>query len=175
MIQLHDIALGNFQRIVGATISILEKGAQHCSEQGLDPKAIVEMQLAPDMAAFPFQVRSVCHHSLGAARGLTAGQFSPPPALPERDYQGYIDLLTETLTELEKITPELINAAEGQAVIFKMGEHEIPFTAENFLLSFSLPNLYFHATTIYDMLRIKGVPLGKVDFLGKMSVGIPES
>ncbi len=45
---------------------------------------------------------------------------------------------------------------------------EIPFTAENFVLSFSLPNFYFHATTAYDILRMKGVPLGKLDYLGQM-------
>ena len=45
---------------------------------------------------------------------------------------------------------------------------KLPFTAENFLLSFSLPNFYFHATTAYDILRHKGVPIGKRDFMGRM-------
>jgi hypothetical protein len=53
-----------------------------------------------------------------------------------------------------------------------MGKTELPFTAANFLLSFSLPNFYFHATTGYDLLRAKGVNLGKMDFLGKMRMGI---
>jgi hypothetical protein len=44
------------------------------------------------------------------------------------------------------------------------------FTVENFILSFSLPNFYFHATTTYDMLRMAGVPLGKMDFLGELRV-----
>ena len=55
-----------------------------------------------------------------------------------------------------------------------MGEMEIPFTAENFVMSFSLPNLYFHAATLYDMLRIQGVPIGKTDFLGPMAMGLPQ-
>ncbi len=175
MTDLYNISVSSYKRVLGATIATMEKGAQYFDEQGLDTKELVEMRLAPDMAAFPFQVQSVRHHSLGAAKGLTAGGFSPPPSMPDRDYQGYIDLLTETLAELDTISEEAITAIEGKAMIFKMGAHEIPFTTENFVLSFSLPNLYFHATTIYNMLRIKGVPLGKVDFMGQMSIGLPES
>ena len=58
-----------------------------------------------------------------------------------------------------------------KSMVFAVGERELPFTNENFLLSFSLPNFYFHATTIYNILREVGVPLGKVDFLGNMRVG----
>ena len=82
--------------------------------------------------------------------------------------------MTETLAELNTIDPDAIAGAKGKAVLFKAGDFEMPFTAENFVLSFTLPNLYFHAATIYDMLRIKGVPLGKLDFLGNMKMGLPE-
>ena len=92
----------------------------------------------------------------------------------ELDYHGAIKLLTETLAELNTIDAEAIAGAEGKAVLFKTSDFEIPFTSENFVLSFTLPNLYFHAATIYDMLRIKGVPLGKMDFLGNMKMGLPE-
>jgi uncharacterized protein len=51
---------------------------------------------------------------------------------------------------------------------FVRGEHRLDFTAENFLLSFSQPNFYFHAATSYDILRSKGVPIGKRDFTGKL-------
>ena len=61
-----------------------------------------------------------------------------------------------------------MNALEGKDVTFQFKDFKLPFTAENFLLSFSLPNFYFHATTAYDILRHKGVPLGKRDFTGKL-------
>jgi len=104
------------------------------------------MRLAPDMAAFPFQVNSIRHHSLGAAKGLLVGEFSPPPDIPELDYQGLKTLLCETLIELDTLGPDTINATAGNAMHFRMGDFEIPFTSENFIQSFSLPNLYFHAT-----------------------------
>ena len=56
-------------------------------------------------------------------------------------------------------------------MVGRLGKREMPFTNQNFLLSFSLPNFYFHATTTYDILRMLGVPLGKMDFLGKMKLG----
>ena len=56
-------------------------------------------------------------------------------------------------------------------MVFAIGDREMPFTNQNFLLTFSLPNFYFHATTTYDILRMLGVPLGKMDFLGRMKIG----
>jgi hypothetical protein len=53
-------------------------------------------------------------------------------------------------------------------MVFQLGERQMPFTVENFLMSFSTPNLHFHATTAYDILRSKGVPLGKRDYMGRM-------
>ena len=70
--------------------------------------------------------------------------------------------------ELKTVTPEEIAALEGRDVRFTVGDQGIDFLAEDFLLTFSLPNFYFHAATTYDLLRMKGVPLGKRDFLGQM-------
>ena len=61
-----------------------------------------------------------------------------------------------------------MNALEGGEVVFQIQDFKMPFTAEGFLMSFSLPNFYFHATTAYDILRSKGVPLGKRDYMGQM-------
>jgi hypothetical protein len=153
----------------------MDKGASYFEEQGTNPDDMLEMQLAPDMLPFTFQVNSVRHHSAGAAKGLLAGEFSPPPDIPGLDYQGLKGMLVDALADLDSVTPEAVAGVEGKAVNFKAAKFELPFTAENFVLSFSLPNLYFHAATLYDMLRIKGVPLGKLDFMGKMNVGLPEA
>ena len=67
-------------------------------------------------------------------------------------------------------TPEAVNALGGKDVIFALGDRKLPFVAEGFLMSFSLPNFYFHATTAYDILRTNGVPLGKRDFMGRMKM-----
>jgi hypothetical protein len=65
-------------------------------------------------------------------------------------------------------TVDIVEGYIGADVVFKIGENEIPFVAQDFLLSFSKPNFYFHAATAYDILRIQGVALGKRDFIGAM-------
>ena len=77
-----------------------------------------------------------------------------------------------TLEVLNDMRAQDVNGLAGRKLVFKLGGNEIPFTAENFVLSFSLPNFYFHATTAYDILRSKGVPLGKRDFIGKLKMGV---
>ena len=67
-------------------------------------------------------------------------------------------------------TPEAVNALGGKDVIFALGDRKSPFVAEGFLMSFSLPNFHFQATTAYDILRTNGVPLGKRDFMGRLNM-----
>jgi hypothetical protein len=112
----------------------------------------------------------VCHHSLGAIRGIRDGLFTPPPGM-NLDYAGLQGLVQEAMTELQGMSRDDIDALENRAMKFKAGDFELPFTGGNFILSFSLPNFYFHATTAYDILRMANVPLGKMDYLGTMRVG----
>lgn len=169
-VSLYDLSIGSYTQIVEAALGVLEQGADHCAAHGIDLDEVVATRLYPDMANFHFQVTSVTHHSLGAINGLKSGEFSPP-RYAECSYAELQALTTATLGELRAQKPDEIDALSGGKVIFKLGKNEIPFTTENFVLSFSLPNFYFHATTAYDILRSKGVPLGKRVFLGPMRVG----
>ena len=80
-------------------------------------------------------------------------------------------MVAESRDGLARLAKAEVEALAEKSIVFKLGKNELPFTNQNFLLSFSLPNFYFHATTTYDILRMLGVPLGKMDFLGKMKVG----
>ena len=120
------------------------------------------------MFPFRFQVISVAHHSRGAIEGAKAGVCRPPPSL-ELNYTGLQRLVVEAQAALMALTAEEVNALEGRDMVFELGERKLPFPdVESFLMSFSLPNFYFHAATAYDILRQAGVPLGKRDFLGQM-------
>ena len=98
------------------------------------------------------------------------GVFAPSLGKPDLEYAALQALVTEARNELSVLTPEAVNALVSRDVTFKLGERALPFTAEGFLMSFSLPNFFFHATTAYDILRHKGAPLGKRDFMGKMKL-----
>ena len=169
-VSLYDLSIGTYGQIVEAMLGVLKKGADHCAAEGIDLNDVVATRLYPDMANFHFQVTSVTHHSLGAIEGLKSGAFGPP-SYPECGYSELQAMTEKTLTELRAQKPDEIDALAGGKIVFRMGDNEIPFTAENFALSFSLPNFYFHATTAYDILRMRGVPIGKLDFLGTLKAG----
>ena len=169
-ISLYDISVANYLQVLGSMTGILENGIVYAKDHDLDPEKVEETRLYSDMLPFRFQVISVVHHSLGAINGIKEGVFSPPPAL-DSGYAALQDMVKDAARQLQAMTEEEIETLAGKPMKFKMGDFEIPFTAENFILSFSLPNLYFHATTAYDILRMAGVPLGKRDFLGDMRMG----
>lgn len=169
---LYDLSVLTYLQIVRGVSGILVKGANHARDHGLDLRTVVETRLHPDMLPFSFQVISVRHHSLGAIEGIRAGTFSPPPPMPELDYAGLQALVAEAIAGLEGVSRADVDALAGKPMKFEMKNIEIPFTTENFILSFSLPNFYFHATTAYNILRSLGVPLGKMDFLGNMRMGV---
>ncbi|WP_296597146.1 DUF1993 family protein [Phenylobacterium sp.] len=167
-ISLYDCSVASFLQVLGAVQSFLDKGLAHCREAGLDPETIVDTRLHDDMLPFRFQIVSVAHHSRGALEGAKAGLFLPPGGVGELDYAGLQGLVAEARGALQGLSRDEVNALEGKDMVFRLGSREMPFTVENFLLSFSTPNLHFHATTAYDILRQSGVPLGKRDYMGQM-------
>lgn len=167
-IALYDLTVASYLQGLGGIIGVLEKGLKHCTENNIDPNTLVETRLHPDMLPLQFQVNSVAHHSLGAIDGVKKGLFSPPPSAPAQDYRALQKVVTDARDALTKVTPAEVNALEGRDMVFQFRDFKMPFTAEGFLMSFSLPNFYFHATTAYDILRMKGVPLGKRDFMGQL-------
>jgi uncharacterized protein len=167
-LSLYDLTIPNYLQTLGAVSGFMKKGAAFCEEQGTDPDEIVAARVIDDMLPFSFQIVSVAHHSLGAVEAAQSGASQPPKDPGTYTYADLQKLVDDTKAELEKLTPEALNACQGKDVLFKVGKLELPFTAENFLLSFSFPNFYFHATTAYDLLRGHGVKIGKGDFLGRM-------
>ncbi len=171
-ISLYDATVTNYLQVLNSTAAVLGKGKSFCEENSIDLSAIVETRLIEDMSPFQFQVISVVHHSLGALKGLETGEFAPPAGYGDLDYVGLQDLVNQAVSQVGSFDAETVNGWAGKTLTFKLGSNEIPFTAENYVLSFSLPNVYFHATTTYDVLRMKGVPLGKRDYLGAMRMGV---
>jgi hypothetical protein len=168
---LYDMSVASYLQTLTGVSGFLAKGADYANENGIDLGEIVSTQLRPDMFPFHFQVVSVWHHSLNAIKGMQEGISTPPPDVGQLDYAGLQALVGEAVEGLQAYAPDEVNALAGKEVLFKFGEMELPFTAENYVMSFSLPNFYFHATTAYDILRMTGVPLGKMDFLGAVRLG----
>jgi hypothetical protein len=167
-ISLYDVSVTSFLQVLGGVSGFLERGLAHCQDNGVDPESIVETRLFEDMLPFRFQIISVAHHSRGAIEGAKAGVFRPPTGMADQNYVALQGVVADAQAALKALTPDEVNALEGRDMVFQLGERQMPFTVENFLMSFSTPNLHFHATTAYDILRSKGVPLGKRDYMGQL-------
>ncbi len=171
-ISFYEASVGSYLQVLEGVAGVLDKGASHAAEAGLDLQEVVMTRLRDDMMPFHFQVVSVAHHSWGAVQGLQKGSFSPPSFELDKDYAGLQALVAEAREGLAGLDEAEVEALAEKSVVFKLGKNDLPFTNRNFLLSFSLPNFYFHATTSYAILRTLGVPLGKRHFLGPMKMGI---
>ncbi|MFK7885864.1 MAG: DUF1993 family protein [Gammaproteobacteria bacterium] len=169
---IYDMSVASYLQIISGALNVMDKGAEYCVENGIDANDIVSKRMCDDMLPFHFQVVSVVHHSLGAIRGMTKGEFGPPSGYPDTDYAGLRAMLQSAYDELAAMDKDTVNKLAGGATVFKFGDIEMPFTNENFVLSFSHPNVYFHATTTYDILRAMGVNIGKRDFMGRTRMGV---
>lgn len=165
---LYAATVPSWQQILGSVTGLVDKAQAHCLEHQLAPASIIETRLVKDMLPFGYQVKSTVVHSIGAIDGLRKAVFSPDKSAWPDSFDGLREMLAGAVERLAALDPVEINAFEGGAMRFEMGSYRIDFTAENFLLSFSMPNFYFHATTAYDILRAQGLAIGKKDFVGNL-------
>ena len=167
---LYELSVRSYRQSLIGVKTVLAKGREYAEAEGLSLDEIADTRLRDDMLPFRFQVQAVRHQSIDTITAFESGEFGPPSGMDPDDYTELQAIVDRTLEELDALDADAVNAHAGKTVVFRMPGLELPFTAENFVLSFSLPNLYFHATTAYDILRIKGVPLSKRDFLGPLAI-----
>lgn len=167
MISLYTATVPAMRQMVVAVSALVAKAEAFAAERGIAPAALLEARLAPDMNDFSYQVKSVAVHSIGALDGVASGLFMPDQSVPPADFAGLNARLAKTEARLAAVDPAAIDALFGRDMVFGFGERRVPYLAEDFLLSFTLPNLYFHAATAYDVLRAQGVPLNKGNYLGR--------
>ena len=165
---LYSATIPSYRQILAAVGGLIGKAETFCTEQKLTPEEIIQARLAPDMLPFAYQIKSTSVHSLGAIEGVRQGVFSPDMTPPPQTFAALKTRIAETLAALEALKAAEIDGFVGRDMRFAFGERQINFTAEDFLLSFSQPNFYFHAATAYDILRWKGLPIGKRDFTGRV-------
>ena len=169
-LSLYDITVPTFRQTLGAVKGLLDKSQAHCDAKGISHADFIEARLFEDMFPFSYQVKSTVVHSVGALEALAKGVFSPDLAPPPDSFAALKQRVAAGLIALDALTPASVNAYEGKDMAFAFKDFKLPFTAENFLMSFSLPNFYFHATTAYDIMRHKGVVIGKRDYMGEMRI-----
>ncbi len=182
-ITLYDLSVPTFLQTTRAISGVLNRATKHCAEAGADPDDFVHARLYPDMAPFHFQIESLKNHAVWGLETVKTGVFAPPPlAGATMSFTDLQAMITHAITALEALSPEEVNSWSGKALdivvyrptdeenasISAWGPRTLAFTPETYLLSYSLPNFYFHAVTAYDILRAQGAPIGKGDYEGRL-------
>ncbi|MGE3690869.1 MAG: DUF1993 family protein [Novosphingobium sp.] len=165
---LHSASVGTYLQILPSVAGLIDKAEAHCRENGLADEALTACSLAPDMWPLAKQVFECGHHSARCIEGLCKGVFGPEIDAKPTDFPSLKREIAESITMLQAVEPAEIDAMVGRDMRFEFGERRMDFTAEDFVLTFSLPNFYFHANTVYDILRGQGLKIGKMDYLGAM-------
>jgi uncharacterized protein len=157
-----------FLQTVRSVGGFLDRAATHFSNTGVDPDNFVNTRLFDDMAPFHFQIEAACNHSVWGVEALKTGAFTPPALVGPVPFTDLQAMIGKAETALEAFVPEEINYCAGKHLDLQIGPRRLAFTSETFILSFSLPNFHFHAVTAYNILRSRGVPLGKRDYEGRL-------
>ena len=168
MTSLYDLAVPTFLQTVSAVGGFLDRAARHCADTGASPDDFVDARLFADMAPFHFQIEAAAHHSVWGLEAVKNGVFAPPALVGPMPFADLQAMMAQAKRALEAFDPDEINSCAGKNLDLQIGPRRLAFTAETFILSFSLPNFHFHAVTAYDILRTRGVPLGKRDYEGRL-------
>ncbi|HJS89500.1 MAG TPA: DUF1993 domain-containing protein [Steroidobacteraceae bacterium] len=165
---LYAATVPSYRQILGAVAGLLRTAHTYCAEKNVAPADLLQARLAPDMFPFTQQVMMTVGHSIGAIEGIRKGVFTPDTSPPPDSLDELAQRVDGALEALARIEPAEIDAFLGRDMLFAFRDRKLPFTAEDYLLSFAQPNFYFHATTAYDILRWKGLPIGKRDYIGRL-------
>jgi hypothetical protein len=165
---LYELSVPTFLQTVSAVGRFLDRAATHCAETDAYPDDFVDARLFHDMAPFHFQIECVAHHSVWGLEAMKNGVFAPPALVGPVPFADLRAMIAQAEVALKAFTPDEVNSWSGKDLDLLIGPRRLAFTSESFFLSFSLPHFHFHAVTAYDILRTRGVPLGKRDYEGRL-------
>ena len=164
---MYQASVPTFVRALDNLSHVLGKGTEHASAKGISDEVLLQTRLIPDMLPLIKQYQIACDT---AARGIARLAGVEPKSFPDNE-----TTLTEmqarihgTIDYIKEFSPEQIDGSETRAIHLKMRNGELNFTGETYLLNYLIPNLFFHCTTAYNILREAGTGIGKADFLGKV-------
>ncbi len=162
---LHKSSVGTFQHVLDVLESLLRKGAAHAEAAGFPAGNLLTARLAPDMFPLTRQVQIACDLCKSGAARLAAVEI-PVHADEEESIDALIERIGRVREFVRGIDAEAIDAGDARSIQLKVRDRTLDFASgSEFLNRWTLPNLYFHLSMAYALLRHNGVPLGKIDFL----------
>ena len=165
-VSMYKISVPIFVQFLTSLSAVLDKAAAYCEAKKIEPSALLNARLFPDMFPLARQVRAATDHAVSATARL-AGVEPPASGNTEASFPELKQRVEKAIAFIKDFKAAQIDGSEDKAIkiTFPSGATR-DFTGQSLLLNNSLPNFYFHCTTAYDILRHCGVELGKRDFMG---------
>ncbi|MBC7414683.1 MAG: DUF1993 domain-containing protein [Herminiimonas sp.] len=163
---MYDASVPVFRQILTSLGAILSKAESHATERKIEPVALLQARLFPDMLALTRQIQIAADFAKGASARL-AGVEVPKYEDTEQSFADLQARLAKTIAFIDSLPKAQIVGSEAREVNTSAGPNSKTFTGQIYLTQYALPQFFFHATTAYDILRHNGVEIGKRDFMGK--------
>ena len=164
-ISMYQASVPVYLQYLNSISAVLDKGAAFAESKKIDPAVLLQTRLYPDMHPLVKQVQIFTDQ---ATRGVSRLAGVEPPPFPDTE-NSFADLkarIAKAIEHVQSFTAEQIDGSEGRDIVMKTPRGDLTFKGLQYLLGFSLPNFFFHATTTYAVLRHVGVEVGKMDFMG---------
>ena len=161
-------AISSLPRLLDNLAHILRKAEENAKSRDIAPEVFLNARLAPDMWALNKQVQTMaelCKNAPYRVAGLKAPSYEGVPESFEEAYA----LLERAKADIAKVSEADLEGKEGRSFTIKLSHREMDYTGMSYFQGFTIPNVHFHSTTIYNILRQNGVPLGKIDYFGAVS------
>jgi len=166
-ISMHAASVPVFTQMLGSLSAILHKAESHTVQRKIDADALLEARLFPDMFPLRRQVQIACDFARGVSARL-AGVEVPSFPDTEKNFADLQALIERTLGFIGGLAPAQFDDSESREIVTRPGTpKERRFNGQAYLLSYGLPQFFFHVTTSYALLRHNGLELGKGDYMGK--------
>jgi hypothetical protein len=163
---MYQASVTAFTRQLNNLVAILNKGVAHADAKKIDPKVLINSRLFPDMFPLVRQIQIATEAARGGAARL-AGVEVPAQEDNETTFPELVARIRKTVAYLETLQAEQFDGSEDRTITWQTRSSTKTMQGLPYLQNHLLPNLYFHITTAYNILRHSGVELGKQDFLGK--------
>lgn len=164
-ISMYTASVPVLKQMLGALSGVLGKAAAYAAERKIDPSVFVTARLAPDMFALARQVQIATDMSKGGIARL-AGVEIPKFEDDETTLEALQARLAKTIAFMDGVPASALEGTDDKAITITVAKNDMHFTGQDYLLKWVIPNMMFHVTTAYDILRHNGVAVGKRDFLG---------
>lgn len=166
-ISLYAASIPVFKQMLGGLDACLVKAQEHASARNIEPGVLLQSRLFPDMFQLLRQVQTACDFARGVSARL-AGLEVPKFDDAEQSLAELHELIKKTLAFIEGIEPAQVDGQESREIVLRPGTpKEKKLSGQSYLLSYGLPQFFFHITTAYGILRHNGLEIGKRDYMGQ--------